>query len=167
MNSQHAGQAPVVLASNRGPISYALGDDGALTARRGGGGLVAALSGAGEAVWVCAALTDGDRMAARAADHGRIQPGDDLGAVVRMLALDPGTFTRAYSSIANSTLWFVHHLLFNSPFEPVVRGPVRARLGVVRRLQRRLRRGAGRGGGTGGPGHHPGLPPHAGPEDAA
>ncbi len=112
------GTAQVVLASNRGPISYALGDDGALTARRGGGGLVAALSGASGAVWVCAALTEGDRMAARAADHGRIQPVDTAGTVVRMLAIDPATFRRAYSGIANSTLWFVHHLLFNSPVEP-------------------------------------------------
>ncbi len=118
MNVRRTGAAQVVLASNRGPISYALGDDGALTARRGGGGLVAALSGASGAVWVCAALTEGDRMAARAADHGRIQPADTAGTVVRMLAIDPGTFTRAYSAIANSTLWFVHHLLFNSPVEP-------------------------------------------------
>ena len=113
-----SGQAEVLLASNRGPISYALGDDGALTASRGGGGLVAALSGAVDAVWVCAALTEGDRIAARAATDRRIASADEAGAAVRMLAIDLGTFTRAYSSIANSTLWFVHHLLFNSPVEP-------------------------------------------------
>jgi trehalose 6-phosphate synthase len=118
MNLHHHSQAPVVVASNRGPISYALGDDGALTASRGGGGLVAALSGAGEAVWVCAALSEGDRLAARAAPGGRIEPLDDTVTAVRMLALDPGTFARAYSSIANSTLWFVHHLLFNTPMQP-------------------------------------------------
>jgi trehalose 6-phosphate synthase len=39
-----------------------------------------------------------------------------------MLDIDPGTFTRAYSSVANSTLWFVHHLLFNTPQEPVFAG---------------------------------------------
>ena len=69
MNQRAPGQSDVVVASNRGPISYALGDDGVLTARRGGGGLVAALSGAGEAVWVCAALSEGDRIAARSADQ--------------------------------------------------------------------------------------------------
>ena len=121
MKPRHPGQADVVVASNRGPISYALGDDGVLTARRGGGGLVAALSGAGEAVWVCAALSEGDRIAARSADRGRIEPdarATGSQGTVRMLAIDPGTFARAYGSIANSTLWFVHHLLFNTPLEP-------------------------------------------------
>ncbi len=109
------GTAHVVLASNRGPVSYALGVDGQLSASRGGGGLVAALSGAGDAVWVCAALSDADRQAARAAGTGHL---DVSGTAVRMLAIDPGTFTRAYSSIANSTLWFVHHMLFDTPVEP-------------------------------------------------
>ena len=55
----------LLLASNRGPVSYVDGDDGTLQARRGGGGLVSALSCAvasgGPAVWVCAALSDADR----------------------------------------------------------------------------------------------------------
>src|SRR5450631_1007721 len=112
------GTAAVVVASNRGPVSYALGTDGRLTANRGGGGLVAALSGAGNAVWVCAALSDGDRLAVRAAGGVHLDAFDDSGTAVRMLAIDPRTFVRAYSSIANSTLWFVHHLLFNTPVEP-------------------------------------------------
>jgi len=32
--------ARILVASNRGPVSYAVGDDGTLTSRRGGGGLV-------------------------------------------------------------------------------------------------------------------------------
>jgi len=113
-----SGTAQVVVASNRGPVSYALGADGLLTASRGGGGLVAALSGAGNAVWVCAALSDGDRLAVRAARGECLPPLEGSGTAVRMLAIDPGTFARAYTSIANSTLWFVHHLLFNTSVEP-------------------------------------------------
>ena len=112
------GSAQVVVASNRGPVSYALGADGQLTASRGGGGLVAALSGAGTAVWVCAALSDGDRRAVKAAQGGPLAPYDDSETSVRMLDIDPSTFARAYASIANSTLWFVHHLLFNTSMEP-------------------------------------------------
>ena len=37
-------RAQVLVASNRGPVSYTLGDDGSLTAKRGGGGLVSGLS---------------------------------------------------------------------------------------------------------------------------
>ena len=31
----------VLIASNRGPVSFSLGNDGKLTSRRGGGGVVA------------------------------------------------------------------------------------------------------------------------------
>src|SRR5919108_714682 len=63
----------VLIASNRGPVSFTLGEDGTLTGRRGGGGVVSGLSsvaGAAEVLWVCAALTDADRAAARAAAGG-------------------------------------------------------------------------------------------------
>jgi trehalose 6-phosphate synthase len=36
-----------------------------------------------------------------------------------MLDIDPEVFAAAYNGIANSTLWFVHHLLFQTPLEPV------------------------------------------------
>ena len=63
----------VLIASNRGPVSFRLGDDGKLTSHRGGGGLVSGLSaiaGRAEMLWVCAALSDADRAAARAAPGG-------------------------------------------------------------------------------------------------
>ncbi|MCU0265231.1 MAG: trehalose-6-phosphate synthase [Actinomycetia bacterium] len=112
------GSAAVVVASNRGPVSYALDDDGRLTARRGGGGLISGLSAVGEAVWVCAALTEGDRRAAREAG-GRLGLIEDSSTAVRMLTIDTTTFLRAYNGVANSTLWFVHHLLFDTPSVPL------------------------------------------------
>ena len=101
----------LLVASNRGPVSFTAEDDGSLTLRRGGGGLVSgltALAGGTEALWVCAALKDTDRRAARAAPGGRLDlDGHDTGGqAVRMLAIDPGTFHRAYNEVANSTLWF-------------------------------------------------------------
>lgn len=108
--------APLLLASNRGPLSYGEDDTGALVGRRGGGGLVSAVAGAslaGNALWVCAALSDADRRAARAAPGGRVEPG------VQMLDVDPVTFDRAYNGVANSTLWFVAHLLYATATAPV------------------------------------------------
>ena len=35
-----------------------------------------------------------------------------------MLDIDPATFHRAYNAVANSTLWFVHHLLYDTPTAP-------------------------------------------------
>ncbi|MFC5722541.1 trehalose-6-phosphate synthase [Streptomyces gamaensis] len=113
--------ARIVVASNRGPVSYRLGEDGSLTAGRGGGGLVSGLSAVGHAeaaVWVCAALGDGDRAAARAAGR-RLDAADTGGHQVRMLDIAPEVFSAAYNGVANSVLWFVHHLLYQTPLEPV------------------------------------------------
>ncbi|MFG2006770.1 trehalose-6-phosphate synthase [Spirillospora sp. NPDC048911] len=122
----------VLVASNRGPVSFSLSDDGALTMRRGGGGLVSGLAAvtggpgrparepAANVLWVCAALGEADRAATRQAPDGRLdEAGHDTGgAAVRMLDIPAATFHRAYNAVANSTLWFVHHLLYDTPRTP-------------------------------------------------
>ncbi|MEU6295920.1 alpha,alpha-trehalose-phosphate synthase (UDP-forming) [Streptomyces erythrochromogenes] len=112
----------VLVAANRGPLSYALSDDGALNARRGGGGLVSGLSAAlaeqPEALWICAALSDADREAVR---RDVSEPG------VRMLDIDPTMYDDAYNGIANSVLWFTHHHLYDVPREPVFDAEFRRR----------------------------------------
>jgi trehalose 6-phosphate synthase len=129
MGEAHAG-GQVIIASNRGPVSFTRGDDGRLSAKRGGGGMVSGLSAvADEAdmLWVCAALSDGDRAAARQAPDGLLDPsqaGD--GASVRMLDIPQPIFHRAYNAVANSTLWFVHHMLYDTPKRPSF-GPTFAR----------------------------------------
>lgn len=118
MVSEHA-SAQILVASNRGPVTYTLEENGELTTKRGGGGLVSGLSAIGEsdgdtkALWVCAALGEGDREAVR---RGVGEPG------VRMLDIDAGSHegvhADAYNGIANSVLWFVHHMLYQTPLEP-------------------------------------------------
>jgi trehalose 6-phosphate synthase len=121
MGEANAG-GQILIASNRGPVSFTQGDDGVLTAKRGGGGMVSGLSTVAEdadMLWVCAALSDADRAAARAAPGGVLdhdQAGS--GAAVRMLDIPPDIFERAYNSVANSTLWFVHHMLYDTPNSP-------------------------------------------------
>jgi trehalose 6-phosphate synthase len=105
--------AQILVASNRGPVSYTLDvATGGITAKRGGGGLVSGLSAidpdAG-AVWVCSALGAGDREAVR---RGVGEPG------VRMLDIPADVHHDAYNGVANSTLWFVHHMLYQTPLEP-------------------------------------------------
>ena len=122
--------AKLLVASNRGPLSFTEGHDGDLVPQRGGGGLVTGLMnmrGGDEAVWVCAALSDGDRAAASRAEGGRLDKAghDTGGAAVRMLAIDPTTFHRAYNAVANSTLWFVHHMLYDTPTTPAFDGQFR------------------------------------------
>lgn len=106
---------PVVVVSNRGPLSFRHGDDGALVARRGAGGLV---SGIGplvartDTLWVAAAMSDGDRAAA---DAGVVDAEDFR---VRLLGVDPDTYRLAYDVVSNQILWFVHHGLYDLPREP-------------------------------------------------
>ncbi|MFD6338431.1 MULTISPECIES: trehalose-6-phosphate synthase [unclassified Streptomyces] len=129
MVTEPPSQAQVLVASNRGPVSYTLRDDGALEAKRGGGGLVSGLSAIGQdadAVWVCAALGDGDREAVRRTG-GRLDTGDTGGQRVRMLGIAPEVYADAYNGVANSALWFVHHLLYQTPLEPSFGPEFRAR----------------------------------------
>lgn len=105
--------ARVLVASNRGPVSYTVEEDGSLRTGRGGGGLVSGLSAIGPdagSLWVCSALSDGDREAVR---RGVGEDG------VRMLDIPADVHADAYNGIANSVLWFVHHMLYQTPVEPV------------------------------------------------
>jgi trehalose 6-phosphate synthase len=113
----------VLVASNRGPLSLVAGAAGE-EVRRGGGGLVSGVSSALASVgglWICAALNDRERAAARRAGGQPLTAaGFDTGDLeVRMLPLDASTFNRAYNGVANSTVWFVNHMLFDTPNRPV------------------------------------------------
>jgi trehalose 6-phosphate synthase len=110
----------VLVASNRGPVSYQFGADGSLTSSRGGGGMIAgvadglaALGPGASPTWICAALSDADRAVAR-----RRGTSDGNGIPVRMLDIAPDVFDRAYNRVANSTLWFLLHQLFDTPSQP-------------------------------------------------
>ncbi len=120
----------LLVASNRGPLSFTVAPDGSLSARRGGGGLVsglmpglASLSDRAEVMWICAALSDADREAARQDPDGSRFGIETRGAAggrtsVRALDIPADTFQGAYNAVANATLWFVHHLLFDTPVQP-------------------------------------------------
>jgi trehalose 6-phosphate synthase len=128
MPSEKYGNASLIVASNRGPLTVAEVEDGDDEVSRGGGGLVsgmqAALSATPDAVWVCAALNDRERALAREAKNGRLSElplvADALHGDfdVHMLPIDAPTFRSAYNGIANSTLWFVLHQLFDLPKQP-------------------------------------------------
>ena len=107
---------PVVLLSNRGPVTFEPGPDGGLDSRRGAGGLV---SGIGPlmtevgATWIAAAMSDGDRTMA---GRGVVEAD---GFRVRMLALDADTYRMAYDEVSNAVLWFAHHGLWDLTRQPV------------------------------------------------
>ncbi len=49
---------------------------------------------------------------------GALDTADTGGRRVRMLDIDPQVHADAYNGIANSVLWFVHHMLYQTPLEP-------------------------------------------------
>ncbi len=108
-------EGPIILVSNRGPLSFSLSADGALQSRRGGGGLVSALgpavAGTG-ATWIAGALSEADRRAAAAgvveADGFRLRP----------LVVDADAYRAYYDVISSGALWFVHHRLYDTPRRP-------------------------------------------------
>jgi len=107
-------ERPIVLVSNRGPLSYRRDGD-ELVAVRGGGGLVSGLGplmDEGRISWVAAALSDADRSAAAEA-----RPVSD-GYPVHLVDVPVDEFDRYYDVVSNQMLWFVHHGLFDLTRDP-------------------------------------------------
>lgn len=132
------GGPDLLVASNRGPVSLSRDGDGALSASRGGGGMVSGMRSAlaaADGLWVCCALGDVERETAAALGDGHLDTVgvDTDGLSVRMLPVDGATFDDAYNGVANQTLWFVNHLLFDVPTEPCFDGPWRARWAAYER----------------------------------
>jgi len=109
----------IIVASNRGPVAFVRDADGRVIARRGGGGLVSALSGALQAsggLWIASAMSTEDRERA-----GRVHLDPAMGAAghgLRYLPFDPRVYDRYYNGISNRVLWFVHHALWDLPRMP-------------------------------------------------
>jgi trehalose 6-phosphate synthase len=106
---------PVLVISNRGPLSFTFGDDGGLVAKRGGGGLVSSLGPLVRdigATWMAAAATDADVEAGK---EGVIEA---EGFKFRSLAVDRDAYQMAYDVVSNGTLWFLHHGLFDLTRRP-------------------------------------------------
>lgn len=107
----------VIVASNRGPVSFERDDAGRVVARRGAGGLVTALTGALSATggrWIAAAMSEEDR---RLAGTGPVEVEGPAGSGsyrVRFLALEPRAYEAYYQGISNRVLWFLNHYLWDT-----------------------------------------------------
>ena len=117
------GDRRLLIATNRGPVTFTTTADGSLRPRRGSGGLVTALGQVGRHVpltWVAAAMSDGDRRAA--ADpklmHEAGGGADDVR--LRFATVERSVYEQAYNVIANPFLWFLQHQMWNLPEQPVI-----------------------------------------------
>src|SRR3954452_19205284 len=110
-------EGPLLIVSNRGPMRVETAAGGSRRAKRGGGGLVTALSALTSQrplTWVASALSDGD---AEVAADG---PYVDGNLRLRLVRHDREEYDRYYNVFANPTLWFLHHYLWGLSLEPDV-----------------------------------------------
>ena len=113
----------LIVVSNRGPVSFELGENGSRVAKRGGGGLVTALRSLvshHDVTWIASAMTEEDRVAAEEAENGAIEETARDGSPyrLRLVAHDPAANDWFYNVVSNPTLWFLQHHLWNLPYAP-------------------------------------------------
>ena len=164
--------APLILVSNRGPLTFTRGPDGELRSERSGGGLVTALLGLTEhtpALWISAAISEAEEEMSRVAGGGSF-PMPDVGRRhARALRDDRRRDVPRLLQRGRQPHALVHPALPLGP-EQRARHPPRGADGLEARLPGRqpgVRRGGQRGAGGGpGPGRDASrLPPLHGPRD--
>ena len=121
--SRLLGDRRLIIATNRGPVTFTTTAGGDLRPRRGSGGLVTALGQVGRHVpitWVAAAMSEGDR---RAAADPRLMRSVEVGGEslrLRFASVERTVYEQAYNVIANPLLWFLQHQMWNLPERPVI-----------------------------------------------
>ena len=118
-------ESRLVIVSNRGPAEFRREAEGERTVRRGGGGLVTALTGLVAhrgALWIASAMTDEDVAVAREAAGSPITIElDEVSYDIVMVESDPYAYDRFYNIIANPILWFIQHYLWDLSNAPDIR----------------------------------------------
>ncbi|MGA8364094.1 MAG: trehalose-6-phosphate synthase, partial [Solirubrobacteraceae bacterium] len=122
MNETSALRAPLVLVSNRGPVTFRAGGE----AQRGSGGLVTALTGLAshrEAVWIASAMSEQDVEVSREHEGRAFPVRSPAGGEyqVRLVDSDPEAYDRFYNVFANPMLWFIQHYLWDLSNAPDIR----------------------------------------------
>jgi trehalose 6-phosphate synthase len=115
----------LIVVSNRGPATFDRDAEGGRVARRGGGGLVTALRSLvamHDVTWIASAMTDEDRLVAAEAGGKAIDETARDGSTYRLklVAHEPTAYDWFYNVVANPTLWFLQHYLWNFAQAPNV-----------------------------------------------
>lgn len=119
------GGRSLIVASNRGPVTFTHEGDGRFSSRKGSGGVVTAVSAIArerQPIWVACAMTDGDRLRAELArKNGEVlisPPGPRPEFRVRFVVPEPQAYHGYYNEISNPLLWFLQHYLWDTPRSP-------------------------------------------------
>src|SRR5690242_17757252 len=121
---------PLIIASNRGPVTFTRRTGGSFEARKGSGGVVTAVGAIArerQPIWIAAAMTEGDRQRAalaREAGEELIEYGDPPEFRLRFVVASPEAYHRYYNVISNPLLWFLQHYLWDTPRSPDITGEI-------------------------------------------
>lgn len=110
----------LIIASNRGPITFNADENGELTYQHGAGGLVTALTGVtqqAEARWIACAQTEEDRIWGEG-----LAPSDEMGEKLWVQFITPTdlAYEGYYNVISNPLLWFLQHSMWDIFREPTI-----------------------------------------------
>lgn len=112
----------LVIASNRGPVTFDQDVSGELVPRRGAGGLVTALTQVmrhASGIWVASAMARWDREMIRRTGDEHLEVALDGGSLrLRYLPFERHIYDRYYNRISNWVFWFMQHGLWNLPTVP-------------------------------------------------
>jgi trehalose 6-phosphate synthase len=110
----------LIIASNRGPITFTRNEQGELQYQRGSGGLVTALTGVAqqaETRWIACAQTEEDRSWG----EGQIpSDGSEERVWMKFIAPAASEYEGYYGVIANPLLWFLQHSMWDIFREPTI-----------------------------------------------
>ena len=105
----------LIIAANRGPVTFEGAGDDSVDLKRGAGGLVTALVGLAQhvpATWIACARTTADAQW----DSGSIPLVPGAGHLrVRFLSPAADAYEGYYNVIANPLLWFLQHSMWDVP----------------------------------------------------
>ena len=113
----------LVVAANRGPVSFHDDPSGEPVVTRGPGGLVTVLTEVlrhHPGTWVAAALSDAERRLA--AEERAVEVAlDGEEYRVRYVAPSPEAYHKYYNIVSNPMLWFIQHYLWDLGRHPDIR----------------------------------------------
>lgn len=111
---------PIIIASNRGPVTFHTDENGDLKFQRASGGLVTALTGMArqiDATWISCGSTAEDKLWS----NGSIPLAEEESQInIRFLAPTEEAYFGFYNVISNPLLWFLQHSMWDLPHAPVI-----------------------------------------------
>lgn len=108
----------LIIASNRGPVNFAQGENGEVQVSRSGGGLVTALLGLAQNInitWVASAQSDLEK----GWKAGPLKLTDGACPIdLHLVPIEKEVYDGYYNVISNPLLWFLQHSLWNFTSSP-------------------------------------------------